>query len=112
MAEWDTRREDHIRRFRLTRRASSLQASRHGLLQFWNTNTTGRNNWKDGQSRTLMSDPSTFTWYVLTQADGLLTETPVFTLNCQECHGHVTTSPSNSPSPSGPPRWTHVLSTA
>src|SRR5207244_10328096 len=37
-------------------------------------------------------------------------QAPVFTLYCQPCHGQVTTSPSSSPSPSGPPRWRQVLS--
>src|SRR5207245_7223727 len=35
---------------------------------------------------------------------------PVCTLYCQPCQGQLTTSPSNSPAPSGPPRWRQVLS--
>src|SRR5213596_471086 len=37
---------------------------------------------------------------------------PVVTSYCQPCHGQVTIAPSSSPSPSGPPRWRHVLSIA
>ena len=48
----------------------------------------------------------------LTEADGLLTQAPVFTLYCHPCQGQVTASPSSSPSPNGPPRCTQVLSTA
>src|SRR4029077_8865991 len=47
-----------------------------------------------------------------TRTAGLLTLAPDVTSQRQACHGHVTTVPSRSPSPSGPPRWLHVLSVA
>src|SRR3972149_2581631 len=54
-----------------------------------------------GATRT--RSPSTFTGYVLRQATGFRTFAPVRTSYCQPCHGHVTTLPSRSPSPPGPP---------
>src|SRR5207248_2177796 len=56
------------------------------------------------QRSTLTSVPSTFTWYCTTCAAGLFTHPPVVTSYCQPCHGQVTTCPTRSPSPRGPPR--------
>src|SRR5262249_12881970 len=47
-----------------------------------------------------------------TRTAGLFTLAPDVTSHRQACHGHETTVPSRSPSPSGPPRWPHVLSIA
>src|SRR5881296_2238514 len=43
---------------------------------------------------------------------GLRGLTPVQTSNSQPCQGQVTTVPLRTPSPSGPPRWGQVFSTA
>src|SRR6267378_926717 len=47
-----------------------------------------------------------------TRTAGLLTLAPEVTSQRHACQGHATTVPSRSPSPSGPPRWLHVLSMA
>src|SRR5262249_4044408 len=64
-------------------------------------------------SSTSTSFPWTWTGKLRTpvRAGGANTS-PVLTLNCAPCQGQVTTSPANSPSPNGPPRWVQVLSMA
>ena len=47
-----------------------------------------------------------------TRTAGLLALAPLLTSQRQPCQGQTTTVPSRSPSPSGPPRCGHPLSTA
>src|SRR5256885_11144156 len=90
-----------------TRNHSVLRFTRRGVLR-WRTVSTRLS----CQTSTFTSVPSTFTSYRSTLAAGFATQAPVVTSYCQPCQGQVTTDPSSSPSPSGPPRWMQVLSIA
>src|SRR5262245_47566935 len=62
---------------------------------------------------TSMSFPVTRTGKLFTpRVAGGPTRAPVFTLNREPCHGHVTTSPAIDPSASGPPACGQVFSIA
>src|SRR5664279_4332068 len=67
---------------------------------------------RTGESLTRIRSPSSFTSCVAIAKSELPGQRPLATSKPQRCQGQTISSPTRSPSASGPPRWGQVLSIA